>query len=90
MLLSKKELRYIFSPTTKPISKSTLRRKFFTDKMLSEIGMTLCEYKSIKVFSFLETQRIIKAFDLSEELKERKEDRNRTKSSNKAPQRITP
>jgi len=66
--LSKKELAILFdcySPSTGKVDHRKFRRKFMTNKVVKQVlGLSLDEYRRIKVFSFEQTSKLITYFKI--------------------------
>lgn len=68
--LSKKDLARIFGITIYRNGKADLlelRRGYFTDKVLDRLDMTVEQYKKIRTFDKLTSERICQVFDITDE-----------------------
>lgn len=68
-LLSKKELCRIFglySQMTGTCYYKLLRQKVFTDEALEGMGMTIEDYKKVKVFDSVTSAKIMKYFNIDQ------------------------
>ena len=63
--ITKKQLRYVFSTTKKPISNGKMRRKFITDDFIkNKLIIDIKTYRKIKEFDFNQTQVIVNHFKI--------------------------
>ena len=68
MVLSKKEIALYFNLVTSSgmIKYKSLREHFFTETVLSQIGMTGEEYNKARIFTYQQTKEIIKIFEIEQ------------------------